>query len=287
MSPALHLRCLTQTDLPFADLVRALAGWNQTICDWERFLAMEPDGCFLAEWEGAVAGTATTIIYGAELAWIGMLMVRPEFRQRGIGRALMQRCIEHLRSRGVGCIKLDATLAGKRVYAGMGFQDEWTLTRWERAPGHRQTTTSGKSLRDWREADLSAIDELDATAFGVSRRRLLQTLVAQGRHALVLESDPGVVAGYGMMREGTRALYLGPVVARSIDAALPIMAALLQECDGNAVFWDIPDRQCAAVSWAEENGFKAQRSLTRMFLGENATPGDREKIFAIAGPEIG
>ncbi len=287
MNPALHLRCLTRTDLPFADSVRALEGWNQTTHDWERFLAMEPAGCFVAEWQGTPAGTATTTVYGAELGWIGMVLVHPGFRRRGIGHALLRRCIEYLQSGGVRCIKLDATPAGKAVYHGMGFQEEWTLTRWERRPDHRRPRPRNQGLRELRDADRSAIAKLDDVAFGVGRPRLLQLLTAQSRNALVLESEPGVVAGCGMIREGTRALYLGPVVACSAHAALPIIAALLRNCDGDAIFWDIPDRQHAAATWAEENGFNPQRSLTRMFLGENTTPGDPEKVFAIAGPEIG
>src|SRR6185436_14043087 len=116
MNPLLRLRLLTRDDLPFADSVRALAGWNQTIADWERFLTAEPDGCFLAEWNGVPAGTATTMVYGLALAWIGMVLVHPDHRRRGIGRALLVRCIEHLRGRGVRGIKLDATPAGKEVY---------------------------------------------------------------------------------------------------------------------------------------------------------------------------
>ena len=62
MSASLGLRLLSREDLAYEDSVRALAGWNQTIADWERFLAAEPNGCYLAEWNGAPAGIATTIV---------------------------------------------------------------------------------------------------------------------------------------------------------------------------------------------------------------------------------
>ena len=96
---SLRLRLMTPADLPFADSLRALAGWNQTIEDWQRLLANEPNGCFLAEWSGAPVGTATTTVYAPNLAWIGMVLVHPTYRRRGIGRTLVERCIDHLRVR--------------------------------------------------------------------------------------------------------------------------------------------------------------------------------------------
>src|SRR3954470_6746665 len=104
----LTLRHLTAADLPFADALRATAGWNQTLTDWRRFLDLSPCGCLLAECDGRPVATATTIVYGQELGWIGMLLVHPDFRRRGIARVLMDHCIEILRSAGVRSIKLDA-----------------------------------------------------------------------------------------------------------------------------------------------------------------------------------
>lgn len=287
MSESLHLnlRLLTHEDLPFADSVRALAGWNQTIADWERFLSAAPDGCFIAEWNGVPAGTATTISYGPALAWIGMVLVHPDFRRRGIGSALLGRCIEHLRKRGVRCIKLDATPAGKQVYDGLGFKEEWTLTRWEHAAARWPAAESSSGIRSCR--DVEVVESLDAAAFGVSRRKALEPLMKQSRCALMFEAEPGQVAGYGLLRDGSSALYLGPVVAVSADVGIRLVGALLAHAEGRKVYWDIPDENIAAVECARERGFTPQRTLTRMYLGENATAGDRLRQFAIVGPEQG
>jgi GNAT superfamily N-acetyltransferase len=278
---------LTGEDLPFADSVRAQAGWNQTIEDWKRFLAAEPTGCFVAEWNCTLAGTATTIVYGRELAWIGMILVHPDYRRRGIGRALLHHCIEYLQGRGVRCLKLDATPLGKKVYDDLGFKNEWTVRRWAGRFAPPQATATEASLRPWRVNDAQLVEQLDATAFGVSRRRLLVALAQQSCGALVLEAEPGCITGYGLLRPGSRAFYLGPVVAASAEVGIRLVEALVARSDGELIFWDIPDQNEAAVSWAEQHGFTVQRPLTRMFLGENLVPGDPQQQFALAGPEIG
>src|SRR5260370_3718505 len=106
MNSPLRVRSLAVADLAFADSVRALAGWNQTLDDWRRFLAADPEGCFLAEWNGAPAGTATTTFYAPELAWIGMVLVHPSYRRRGIARAFLGRAIEYPLRRRPRCLQL-------------------------------------------------------------------------------------------------------------------------------------------------------------------------------------
>jgi len=322
MSSPLAIRVLGREDLPFADFLRALAGWNQTLGDWERFLTIEPAGCFLAEWNGTPAGTATTIVYGPELAWIGMVLVHPEFRRRGIGQALLRHGIDYLRGRGVRCIKLDATPLGRTVYEGLGFQDEWTLRRWARpaAPPQADFHESGMadlpagldarqrvptllmdptqefgiegagsddSLRAWRAGDEQILGPLDASAFGVSRQLLLPALASQSRATVVLERDPGRPAGFGLLRPGSHALYLGPVVASSANVGIRMVEALVAASNGQMIFWDMPDENTAAIAWAEAHAFAVQRPLTRMFLGENLAPGDPRQQFGLAGPEVG
>lgn len=287
MNPALRVRILTKADLDFADSLRALAGWNQTRRDWERFLTAEPQGCFLAQWDGAPAGTATTIVYGTELAWIGMLLVHPDFRRRGIGVALMMHCVDYLRRRGVRCIKLDATPLGKTVYNGLGFKDEWTFARWETENCRSGETVDESRIRPWRREVAKSVDELDSVAFGASRLKILAALVQDSVCTVVCSSDSNAVEGYGVLREGARAFYLGPVVARSAPVGRALIVALATRVPGKSIYWDVPEPNAAAGKLPEQLGFTRQRTLTRMYLGENANPANPQMQFAIGGPEIG
>ena len=129
------LRRMTQTDVPAADELRQLAGWNQTPSDWNRLLRLEPQGCFVAVENGRVDGTVTTTTYGQTLGWIGMMLVHPNHRRQGIATLLMREALAYLQNTKVRCIKLDATPEGRLVYEKLGFAAEWTLTRMR----HRST----------------------------------------------------------------------------------------------------------------------------------------------------
>ena len=290
ISGSITLRQMAYTDLPFADRVRGSAGWNQSLQDWRRLLRHDPRGCFVAEWNGRPAGTATATIYSQDLAWIGMVLVDPAMRRRGIGTALLAHCIEHLQRSGVGCIKLDATPMGRQVYDRLGFVAEWSLSRWETAELAAFPARSGASAapnpRPLDPGGIRCLADLDASAFGAGRQRMLSMLAAQSR-ARVLADGAGRTVGYGMLRPGRRAHYLGPMVAEDESCGMALADDLLGGIPGHPLYWDIPDANRAAIGVARRHGMHRQRRLTRMYLGENTMPGRPASLWGIAGPEIG
>ncbi len=233
------------------------------------------------------AGTATTMVYGSDLGWIGMVLVHPEYRRRGIGRGLLLKCIEHLKASGVRCIKLDATPQGRDVYESLGFKDEWTLRRWEADLSALSPAVPNSLVRAWREADAIRFDSHDARAFGVSRQKLILALAKESQCAMTYEAESDDPRGFGLLRPGAQASYLGPVSATSPEAGIALIESLTAQGRAGRVFWDIPDLNAAAVGWAEGNGFTVQRNLTRMWLGDNCKAGNPLQQFALAGPELG
>lgn len=275
-----NLRALATTDLDFAHHLSRSAGWNQTRRDWERFLSLAPDGCFLAEQDGAAAGTATTTAYGTVLAWIGMVLVDPDFRRQGIGTTLLEGAIRHLREeKGVSCIGLDATPEGRPLYEGLGFRAVWGLRRWvrEATDGPAEKIAQSNGFLPDRHF------ELDQAIFGADRRELLQSLAAGS--FLTLFRDDG---SFGFCREGERASYLGPVTAASPESGVALARDLIHAAPKDRLlFWDLPDGNHVAGALAEECGFRPARVLTRMYLGENVRPCDPERLFGIGEPGLG
>ena len=60
---------------------------------------------------------------------IGMLIVHPHFQGRGIGRILLNHCLEHTHTKQP--IALIATKAGEPLYTSCGFQTITTIHRFE------------------------------------------------------------------------------------------------------------------------------------------------------------
>ncbi len=275
-----EVRPLSEADLAFAHDLSRRAGWNQTRRDWERFLCLGQGGCFLALEEGQSAGTATTTCYGTELAWIGMVLVHPDFRRRGIGTELLRRAISYLREeREIACVRLDATPEGRPLYEALGFEAEWDISRWQR---ERRGDLKGSAFSAPSELGPAAL-ALDHIVFGADRANLLKSLV-EGSVLGVQHAD----GSFGLLREGMRASYLGPVTAASVRGGLEIAETLIRSCpEDHAVFWDLPDKNFPAVELAASLGFRPVRRLTRMRLGDRATSCDPSGIFGLSEPGLG
>ena len=278
----MNLRTLKTDDIAAGMRLKDLAGWNQTPADWRCFLESSPQGCFAAEVDGQVVGTAATIIYEERFAWIGMVLVDPEFRGRGIGTRLLQRTIEHLDAIDIGTMKLDATPAGRPIYQKLGFVDEYEIERWLLKRSVPDAASS---------ADLHPVSDrvlqLDREIFGADRSPLLRSLAAENPDfALAAERD-GEIAGYTFGRRGTLADHLGPWMARDEETAAALLDEFLGRSSRETIFVDgLKDRGFVA-ELLQARGFKVSRPLTRMVRGPNSYPGRPELLCAILGPEFG
>lgn len=294
---ALQIRQMTPADILFGMEMKTAAGWNQVESDWRAFLSYNSDGCFIAEWDGQPVGTTTTTIHDGKVAWIGMVLVHPGFRRLGIGKALLQHAIAWLQQRGVPCIKLDATPAGKAVYVPLGFRDEYELERVETVANGECGLRSAECGIEKGSSDVKAILALDSEAFGVPRQPILQRLLGEHPDLCWIASAPfssfrnphsaiRIPSGFLLARPGANAWHLGPWVARSAETAETLLRTCLARLAGQRIFADVPVNHPARQLVAR-HGFVTQRPLTRMWLGCNDWPGNSALTYAVADPAKG
>jgi ribosomal protein S18 acetylase RimI-like enzyme len=275
------LRLMIPSDIPAGMRLKELAGWNQTPEDWLRFLRADPEGSFVAESGRRVVGTATTITYENLIAWVGMVLVDPEFRRQRIGTALLTEALDHLDARRVRCTKLDATPEGRRVYEKLGFQTEYEIERWMLS---RLGTIPKPSLVP---ASLDEIFGLDRNVFGADRSALLTSFAQQAPEFVLAQRENDVLKGYSFGRKGSEADQLGPWVARDRTSASKLLDEFLRRSGRGVVFVDFLKANHWGESLLAERGFRFSRALVRMCRGENRNPGRPELVCAIAGPEFG
>ena len=290
----ISMRTMTAGDVPLGMMLKDQAGWNQVEADWLRFLAMEPEGCFVAEWEGRPAGTTVTTVLG-DVGWIAMVLVEKAVRGRGIGTRLVQHAIAHLERRKVGTMRLDATRLGRPVYEKLGFMPEYEVARWEgiataplsccgRGAGGEGTRQSNREILV--APPLDAVVELDRQVTGTDRRRLLDYLYRQQPEAMRIVCLDEKPAGYATHRPGSRAVQIGPAVSLEPVAGVVLFDEAVHCCAGQPVFIDVPPENAAATSWAESKGLALQRRWMRMRRGQSIC--DRPaQLWASSGPENG
>jgi ribosomal protein S18 acetylase RimI-like enzyme len=290
---------MTAEDIPQAMRLKDLAGWNQTVTDWERFLSENPDGCFAAERDGRVIGTSTTIVYEGRFAWIGMVIVDSRYRGQGIGTALLKSAIQYLDSRNVPCMKLDATPQGRILYEKLGFVSEYDIERWMLRREPERDSRTGILPVDGRAAILPVEGEagmvpanedvlrLDREIFGADRRALLRSLAEAGPEFTLVAREGVGTDGYAFGRRGSLADHLGPWMARNEYVAEHLLDEFLRRSRRDLVFIDCLRENPWALPLVRARGFEFSRPLTRMFRGTNEHPGMPDLLCAVLGPEFG
>jgi GNAT superfamily N-acetyltransferase len=247
------------------------AGWNQTLDDW-RFMLTHGTG-FGIEAGGRLVATALLLPWGERVAWLSMVLVTAGFRRRGLATELVRRVMDEAGRRD-HVLFLDATPAGARVYAPLGFEPVFGFRRLRGTPA---PTRPPGTVRPMTEQDLERVTALDAGAFGAPRPALMRGLLRRSAgRAWVAEG------GFVLARDGRRQPQIGPLAAPPELAPALIDAALTP---GGPVSVDVPvghpvEARLLAL------GLEEERSFTRMCQGGGSL-GEPALSGALAGPELG
>lgn len=272
---------MTAADLGLGLRLSRQAQWNQTETDWRRFLDLGGDGCFVAEMDGTAVGTTTTCLFDS-VAWIAMVLVDVEARRRGIGSALLRHALAYLDEKGVETVRLDATPAGQPVYEKLGFQPEYSLTRYEGIASYSDVECHTEQAT---AAMLPEVSELNRRMTGTNRARLLARLFDDAPQAMRVMRTAGRLEGFVTSRPGANATQIGPCIA-SAEAGPILLTEALNRCTGRRVFVDVPSEHLRAVDTLEAEGLKSQRHLRRMYRGKPICD-HIEALWAGSGPEKG
>jgi GNAT superfamily N-acetyltransferase len=260
-------RPMTPDDIAAAQRLSAAIGWPHRREDW-RFSLRTGTG-FAVELDGTLAGTVVCWKFGEQHGTLGMLMVAPTHRRKGIGRALLQRVLDELGERD---ITLYATEAGQPLCAAYGFTARGKLDQLQGAAFRPPLVElpSGERLRPLGARDAAQLVQLATRASGLDRSHVLPPLFDHA-DGIALDRD-GELLGFSLFRRFGRGFIIGPVIAADTAEAVRAKALIrhwLALNEGALIRIDVPDGH-GLREWLAGLGLVRTETVVKM---ERVNPG--------------
>ncbi|WP_194899264.1 GNAT family N-acetyltransferase [Catenulispora pinisilvae] len=231
MTDSLQITRASLADWPIIQGWCADEGWNPGDHDGPCFLAQDPEGFFVGRIGGEPVSAVSVVNYGDAFSFLGLYLVKPEFRGRGHGLATWQAALPRAGARTVG---LDGVLAQQDTYRKSGFGDAHRTVRFV---GELTSDGSGPAAAvPLAEAGFGEVADYDALCFPAPRPVFLREWFAAPGHvgrALVVD---GRLVGYGVLRAAHDGHRVGPLFADSRVYAEVILDALVAGAAGDRGF---------------------------------------------------
>lgn len=291
MNPVLQIRPLERGDLASVTAWARQEGFTPGAGDVAIYRHTDRQGLWVG-WLGAERiGCISGVRYSAAYGFIGLYLVRPEWRGRGYGLQLWSQAMEHLGD--LACIGVEAALDRVDDYRRWGFVPATVTTRWQIISDGSQSAPSAEA--GWQPLSGEAVPQRAVQCFDAQREAsprphfLSQWLNHPAGTVLALLDGQGDCHGFGRIRpcllrrgEGWR---VGPLMAETPAAARVLLQGLLKRHPG-VVLIDVPGANPAATALVEQLGFSRLSETLRMYRGE--TPAvSLEDVYGLACLELG
>lgn len=257
--------------------------WEPGLTDAEPFLAADPDGFFRADVEGDLAATMSAVRVSDSVTFVGLYIVRPDLRGRGIGKALWDRTLGALPG---FVFAADAVPAQVPNYERDGFTVAYSNARFAGpSPGSEADPTGGEIL-DATDISFAQLVEFDGRhCFGPRPEFLHHWIQGEGRASVVLADETGSVTGFAASRMSGLGMRIGPVFSSNPDDARALILSLSRSHEGRIAV-DAPLPNAPAVEVLTGLGLIPEFETARIYRG--GTPDlPLDQIFGITSLELG
>ncbi|UCD04697.1 MAG: GNAT family N-acetyltransferase [candidate division WOR-3 bacterium] len=273
---------MEKSDIAYAKSLTDIEGWGHLEEDFERFLSLDPAGCYVAWYDGERAGIVTSVSYG-DRAFLGNLIVRKDRRGMGIGVKLMEEAIGHLDRRRMKTIELDGVFKAVQTYRLLGFKDKYLSLRFARQASEGSFNKEPNSVECVQ--DIEEILSFDRQKTGIDRKDFLMDLL-NGQADTTYISRQRDICGYVVTREReTGVLHIGPMVAGDASTASDLMTAICAKHGDRNLTIGVPCIHTAAVSVVMKHGFLHRPPSLRMFRGSRMEY--ERNVYAIVSADAG
>ena len=275
-----HIRSINLEELKTPFIWAEREGWHPGINDAGHYYPTDSQGFFMGYLGDEPIGSISAVAYDNSFGFIGLYIVRPEFRHQGYGIALWNTAMQYLQDRNIG---LDGAIAEQNNYLKSGFKFAYRNLRF-------QARGTGQKLEHPGLISLSAIPFAQVLAydcFPVPRPVFLKSWIKQRQgNALAMVVNQQLV-GFGVIRACHQSYRIGPLFADKPAYAETLLNALLAFAPAETlVFIDVPEVNRAALRMVDQYRMPLVFAAARMYTRVNP-PVDLDKIYGISTLELG
>lgn len=251
----------------------AAEGWNPGLDDAEAFFAADPRGFFVAVENDALVGAISVVNHSPAFAFLGLYIVTPPHRGKGIGFGLWKHAMQHAGDRTIG---LDGVPEQQSNYAASGFQHAGKTVRYAGA-------LDGATCPDMRPAtteDIGALIDREAKASGVRKAAYLAAWFSNASNRKTYIHPNGFLT-VRQCREGAK---IGPLIAEDKASASDMLRHVCAGSSG-AIMIDVPVQSNVLATLCQSLSLSPVFETARMYRG--AAPEADASVFAVASLELG
>jgi GNAT superfamily N-acetyltransferase len=255
-------------------------GWNPGIHDEKLFYEADCEGFFIAEIAGRPIGCASAVAYDDSFGFFGLYIVKPEFRRKGIGMKLTEKCLEHLGERNIG---LDGVVENEKKYQKvMRFKSSYSNLRFE----GRGEGEVPDGLIKISAVPFEDLIEYDRRMFPAPRSGFLKEWIIQPDSYAFAKLEAEQLRGYGVIRKCRKGYKIGPLFADDQSTAEKIFRALKASVPGETIYLDVPEPNKKAMEIAKDYGMTIMFKTIRMYSLEE--PDIRlDGVYGVTSFELG
>lgn len=230
--------------------------------------------------------SAAIILYGEKLASIGMVIVHPDYKGRGIGKIITEACVKSVSAHTP--IMLIATDEGKPLYEKLGFRAVSYVSKYicNSYNANHKCAENEEYMMVYKESDLEEIIKIDKGAFGTSRNEFLKQRIMQSEQCVVVKDTKENVVGYGISIQTPENKIIGPVVAKNNAMAMRIVHDLARGHNGK-LRMDVPEGKNDFMKELEIAGFKKVNTPPIMIKNSNRLLKRNSELYSIAAQILG
>jgi hypothetical protein len=216
---------------------------------------------------------------------MGLFIVKPEWRGRGLGGTFWNYRRDRLRARlkPGRPISMDGVFAMQPFYAKGGFAFTHRNLRME---GVGRAGTSAAGLVDLSSLPFAEVESYDHRHFLVPRPAFLQRWIRPEGGRALGKLREGRLVGCGVVRPCVTGFKIGPLFADTPEIAGELFTALSAHAAGQPLFLDTPENNPSALELAARHGMKEVFGCARMVLG-SVPPIPWRSIYGVTTFELG